>query len=492
MKSIKSDNSTNWKTFLLMLIIPGLAVFTSGCDEGILDVPPYGQTTSEDFWRNADDAEAAVNAIYAPLATGNLWGHRINTLLGIPEDDQYRAGDHGVHSDIENFTYDSSHPYFDSTWRSMYEIINRSNDILINVPDINMDQGLKNRILGEAYFMRGFSYWYLSKLFGGMPLILEQDVIDNNFNKPRATLEQTQNQIESDLQQAAELLHLTHSGNNVGRPNKGSAWGYLTKLYVFQERFQDAITAGNQVINGPYPLAQSFEDNFKIATQYNPEILFTVAGAQGWNAPAHRIYSAPRPWGGWDFHAPLPDLLNEYEDDDPRQGYSIMRPGDVFDLGGDRGLTDYTADLSPSTGYHFQKFSEWREAGGLSGDSNIPLMRSAEVYLYVAEAKIRLGQNGDTELNAVLLRSGLAPVNNATMQHIIHERRVELAGENKRHFDLMRWDKANIVDIVAIYGEDRGPFDPPRNFVRPRHYYYAVPQNQIDISGGVLDQNPGH
>src|SRR5690554_1610678 len=106
--------------------------------------------------------------------------------------------------------------------------------------------------------MRGMSYWYLSKLFGGMPLILEQSIINNEFNIPRATLELTQNQIESDFLQAAELLPLTHSGNNIGRPHKGSAWGFLTKLYLFQERFEEAITTGSQVIEGPYPLASNY------------------------------------------------------------------------------------------------------------------------------------------------------------------------------------------------------------------------------------------
>jgi hypothetical protein len=76
------------------------------------------------------------------------------------------------------------------------------------------------------------------------------------------------------------------------------------------------------------------------------------------------------------------------------------------------------------------------------------------------------------------------------MTELIHERRVELAGENQRHFDLMRWDKANIVDIVALYARDDGPYDAPRNFQRPKHYYFALPQREIDLSKGVLEQNP--
>lgn len=475
--------------FLILMFI-GMALLMNSCDESVLDSTPYGQTTTDNFWRNANDAEAAVNAVYAPLVS--IWGHTIMTLNNIPDDDQFRAGDHGDHPGIENFTYDASLGKLNSAWEAKYEIIQRANGVLINVPGIEMDQTAKNTYLGEAYFLRGFAYWTLAKLFGGVPLILEQDVIDDNFNKARSSLDETYAQIESDFLQAAELLPLQFSGSDVGRAHSGASWGYLTALYVYQERFQDAINAGSQVVNGPYPLSDSFEDNFKVETQYNPEILFTIGSSDGWQRQTNTIYTTPRPWGGWDFQAPLPDLINEFEEGDPRLDYSIMMPGDIFDLGGDRGPTEYTADLSPTTGYHFQKWAAWRAEGGLDVNMNLPMLRTSEVYLYIAEAKIRLGDNGDEELNIVRERAGMSPVTNATMEHIIHERRVELAGEGSRHFDLMRWDKAGIVDIVEIYGEDRGPYDPSRLFIRPKHYLYAIPQNQIDVSGGVLEQNPGH
>ncbi|MCG8388953.1 MAG: RagB/SusD family nutrient uptake outer membrane protein, partial [Cytophagales bacterium] len=162
----------------------------------------------------------------------------------------------------------------------------------------------------------------------------------------------------------------------------------------------------------------------------------------------------------------------------------------MVDLGGDAGMQEYTTDLS-QTGYHFQKFASWRTSGGLDGGQNVPILRSADVYLLVAEAKIRSGQNGDTELNAVRARVGLDPKTNATMEDIIHERRVELAGENQRYFDLLRWDKANIVDIVALLAEDRGNFNPPITFDRNKHYYFAIPQREIDVSNGILEQNDG-
>lgn len=475
-----------------VMMFSALLFSLNSCDESVLDTTPYGQTTTDNFWKTMSDAESAANALYHPLPAENYYGHVETTLINIPSDDEYRAGDHAPHSDLENFTFDPSHSYFNTSWRNKYEVIQRANGILVHVPGMEFDQTLKNRILGEAFFMRGFAYWTLGHMFAGVPLILEEEVRVSEFDKPRNTLEEVYAQVESDFLRAAELLPATHSGSDIGRPNSGAAWGYLSMLYMYQENFQGAIEAGNHVINGPYPLAESFEDNFLVATQYNPEILFTVGSAQGWRTQSHTIYTTPRPWGGWDFQAPLPDLVNSFEEGDPRQGYSIMMPGDIFDLGGDRGLTEYTADLSPTTGYHYQKYAAWREAGGLDQNMNIPLLRASEVYLYVSEAKIRSGQNGDEELNVVRARAGMPAVTNATMQDIIHERRVELAGEGRRHYDLMRWDKAGIVDITAIYGEDRGTYDPPRNFVRPKHYYYPIPQNQIDVSGGILTQNPGY
>ena len=163
----------------------------------------------------------------------------------------------------------------------------------------------------------------------------------------------------------------------------------------------------------------------------------------------------------------------------------------MVDLGGEEGVQEYTADLS-QTGYHFRKYASWRETGGLNAGRNAPLLRSADVYLLVAEAKIRLGQNGDAELNAVRGRTGLDPITGATMDDIIHERRVELAGENERYQDLLRWDKAGIIDIVAMFGQGRGPLKPSRTFQRPKHYYFPIPQREIDLSNGVLTQNDNY
>ncbi|WP_162415856.1 RagB/SusD family nutrient uptake outer membrane protein [Cyclobacterium roseum] len=462
----------------------------AACEDNILETVPYGQSTSSQFWRNGDDAVAAANAMYEPLVNHDFYGHAEHTF-DIPSDDQYRAGDHGEDQAIESFTFDAGNPQLYYSWRHKYEVISRANAVLINVPEISMDQNLKNRTLGEAHFLRGFMYWRFLVIYGGVPLILEEDALANEYNKERASMEEMQAQIAADLLAAAELLPENHDADNVGRAHKGSARGLLAKLYLYQEDFANAIEYGQQVLNGPYPLAENFSDNFRVETQNNPEMLFAIQSLQGWRENNHVIYTTPRPWGGWDFHEPVQDLIDEFEEGDPRLDYTVYQPGDMVDLGGDRGATPYTEDLS-STGYHFRKYSSWRPQGGLNMSHNNPILRTADVYLIVAEAKIRSGLNGDAELNAVRERSGRTPLTNATMEDLIHERRVERAGENQRHQDLIRWDKAGLVDIVALYQKDLGPLKPPRNFERPKHYLFAIPQREIDLSNGVLTQNPGY
>lgn len=467
-----------------------LALFFSSCDSDLLETTPYGESTSASFWRNADDARAAVDAMYVPLRSHDVYGHSENVFDNC-SDDMYRAGDHGYEEAMENFTYDASNDGFRYGWSPKYEMITRANAILINVPTIeDMDEELRTRILGEAHFIRAFGYWRLSVLYGGVPLILEQNVIDGNFNVAKSSLTDVQMQIEDDLIAAVGMLPPSYTGGDIGRASKGSANALLAKLYLYQEKFQETITTGQKVLDGPYELADNFRDNFSPSTENNSEVLFATQGAENWGDSPHFFYTYPRPWGGWDFHNPTQNLVDEFEDGDSRLENSLWKPGDMVDRGA-KGITEYTLGLS-STGYSLNKYATFKADGNVDQGQNIPILRLADVYLMVAEAKIRLNGTGagDSEINRVRgrLSVSLPPVSNAGMTQLIHERRVELFGENQRHQDLMRWDKAGIVDIVAIYGEDRGVYDPVRVFDRNKHYYFPIPQREIDLSNDVLKQ----
>ncbi|MBT1698709.1 RagB/SusD family nutrient uptake outer membrane protein [Fulvivirgaceae bacterium PWU4] len=472
--------------------IIAVLVIIGGCQDNILDSTPYGQITSNQFWRNGDDVVAATNAVYSPLLDEDGFAHTEYTFDN-SSDDMVRAGDHGdSEAQLELFTFNASNSHIANTWATKYEVISRANAVLINAPKVKMDDALRNRCMGEAYFLRGFAYWRLAVIWGDVPVLVEADAIANNFNKAKSSQAEVQAQAEADFLQAAALLPEKHDDTNLGRVTKGSAYGFLTKLYVYQGKWSNAIEAGRKITeNLNYRLAPSFEQNFQLATENNPEILYSLQYEGGWttdDSPA--FYHTPGGLGGWGFHEPIQDLVDEFEPGDPRLGYSIFQPGDEVEMGPN--THTFAVEDTRLTGYAFKKYTNFTDAGDMSQSLNAPWLRSADVYLLVAEAKIRSGQNGDAELNAVRARAGLNPKSNATMTDIMHERRVELAGENDRHQDLMRWDKAGLIDITAHYAKDRGPYKPARTFVKPRHYFYPLPQREIDLSNGVLIQNPNY
>src|SRR5258707_2576470 len=140
--------------------IAGLLLFTAltGCQKNLLESTPYGQVTSNQFWRNGDDVLAATNAIYAPLLDEDGFAHTEYTFDNC-SDDMNRAGDHTDETFIELFTFDASNSHILNTWSTKYEVISRANAVLINAPKVAIDESLRKRYMGEAYFLWGFVYW---------------------------------------------------------------------------------------------------------------------------------------------------------------------------------------------------------------------------------------------------------------------------------------------------------------------------------------------
>jgi hypothetical protein len=486
------------KTIYNKLFIAGVVLLASmsSCDS-ILDVTPKGTYTTATYWRNQSDAVNGVTGIYNILLEEDFTGHAEFTF-DIPSDDEYRAGDHSEDVAIENLTYDAANPQVRFSWKWKYEMINRANSALIYIPKIEgMDETIKNRCLGEARFLRAFAYWRLMLIYGEAPVVSEDDVLTSNYVKPKVSIDSLRSMIQTDLLAAADLLPATYEGSDVGRVSKGTAWGLLCKLYMYWEKLDQAILYGEKVItSGNYNLAPTYLANFTPETSNNPEMLFAVQTSDTWGYSDFTTYHTPREWNGWNFHQPLKGLVDEFEPGDVRKGVSIMSPGDQINIGSS--IATYSAAMS-ETGYHFRKFSWWKPNGGLNYSLKTPLLRTADVALLVAEAKIRtqgVGA-GDKEINMVRKRTGLADVSGAGLAALIHERRCELSGENERHQDLMRWDKAGLIDITTYYnkpklGKGGNILVQPRTFIRPKHYYFPLPQNEIDRSNGVLIQNENY
>lgn len=471
-------------------------IFTS-C-ENFLSADPKGIYTEENYFKNEQSVIDAVTGLYGILITEDFVAFG-DYAWDICSDDMFRAGDHAEKEAIETFTFDAGNAQLKAGWAWKYEMVSRANNILIHLPEMaNINDDIKKRSLGETYFFRAFAYWWLYLPYGEVPIVSKEDAKNANYNKPKASLDEVLGQIEGDLLKAAEYLP---EASEVGRVNKGTAYAYLTQLYMHwscldnnADKLDKAITAGTHVTeNDHYRLSENYQANFRQQTEGLPEMLLYVTSSSTWRNTSTIYYFSPRSLGGWNFFHPLPGLYEEFGND-PRRAMTMWAKGDKIQVG--QKVIDYDPNSS-ETGYHFNKYTTFTNEGLLNFDLLIPLMRSSDVYLLVAEAKIRLSGSGagDKEINAVRTRVGLPPLTNAGPKELIHERRMELAGENRRHFDLVRWDKIGWVDLVKLYADPKASHTTDqgrKNFQRPRNYYFPLPQEEIDKSNGVLIQNSNY
>ena len=507
-----------------------LLVLMAGCNKKPLDQTPTGQYTTGNFWRNQNDVLAGVNGMYNILTTEDWVGHNLY-IFDDQSDDISVEGDHSDFKAIERFNTDPTLQVIYTLWPFAYEQIGRTNNAIIYIPKVPvMDEDIRKRSLGEAYFLRAHAYFELSKIYGEVPIILENNVLSGTYNVAKSSVDSVRGQVEADLLKAVDLLPETYGDADRGRVSKGAAMGLLCKLYMFENNFTKAIQYGNMVItDANYALAPNYTDNFTLGQQEsNSEILFAVwnKNQQIPNVPASAIsqYFTPRAWQGWGFHHPTQNFASEFEADDsirkkatlisvgdslPNQTNLVtIGSGDAYQMfAGMEGQS--TGRLLPSmstTGYFIRKYAAYLPdgSGGIDFDLKQPILRTSDVYLLVAEAKIRLNGpgSGDAEINAVRTRAKLVPVTNAGMTQLIHERRVELGGENIRWQDVLRWDKAGIINLDTIVGKPKAasplpPYNgivtiPARTFIRPKHYYMPIPQEIIDESKGVITQNPNY
>ncbi len=484
------------KKYILLLAI--ISMFS--CNK-ILNQEPIGSRTDVDYWQTEADMVDALAGTYSLWATRELGMHDL--FFDNQCDDHWRAGDHAEDEDIETFNTVLTNYKIQDTFVYKYEIISRANGIIINGPKVKklgkISDESYNTIMGEAYFLRAYAYYRLYVIHGQVPIIKEENVIANNYKVAKCESPEVLSAfIIADLEKAAGLLPMH---NVASRVSKGAAWAVMTSVYMHgakeyanAEFLNKAITTGKQVIDN-YPLADSYLSLFRTGNDKLPENLFLMMNDMEWiNQEVMSKHRGPRPWGMYGFQEPITDLVNEFEPGDIRKHVTLVSNGDSVKQG-PLGWFIHTSDLS-NTGHSYRKYMDWRESdGNYNHGINIPFVRAGDTYLLVAEAKIRLNGAGagDAEINKVRLRTGLAPVSGADIQALIHESRCELAGENFRWQNLLRWDKAGIINLVTFISkpEKLFPADIGRSiFKRPKNYYQPLPQQVIDNSDGVLVQNP--
>lgn len=494
----------NKKHYLQKASVLGmLAVFivVAGCNKKFLDIPPQGQQPSQQFWKNDADAAKAVNAMYANLHEWKNIAFASIAIESLGSDDAEKGSspsDATFLNKFNDFTATSTEGQILDFWTGEYQTINFANQVLDNVPGITMDANLKARYLAEAKFIRAYAYFRLVNAFGDVPLRLKVPKDALEYNIPRTPKAAVWKAIEQDLNDAASVLPQSYGPADLGRVTKGAALALHAKAAMYQKKWSDVLNYTNQVMGLGYSLFPDYEKLFRTQNKNSPESIFEIQCQRiiGNPAASNSQYSQVQGvrgsvGGGWGFNVPTKDLVNEFEPGDPRLNATIIFRGTVTPEG----------DAIPAAGdnpmYNMKSyvpFSQYMSGYNEGADQNKQVIRYAEVLLMNAEANNELG-NTSAALASLEMVRARARANSAnpatTLPKVItidqaqlrtaiwHERRVELAMEFDRFFDLIRQGRA-----ATVLG--------PLGFKAGKNEVWPIPQNEIDLSAGLLTQNPGY
>lgn len=469
-----------------------------GCKKSFLDVNPAGNVAASQFWRNQADATQAVSAMYANLHEWSNIAFAPIAVESMGSDDVNKGStppDAAFMNDFHNFSANSGEGQISDFWGGEYKTINFANQILDNVPGIAMDDALKARYLAEAKFIRAWCYFRLVRAFGDVPLRLSVPKDASEYNIPRTPKAMVWAAIETDLTDAAGVLPQSYPAADVGRITKGAALALHAKAAMYQQKWADVLTYTNQVMALGYSLFPNYEQMFRTNNKNNSESIFEIQCMLVPNNPdaSNSQYSQVQgvdgiTGGGWGFNVPSADLAAAYEAGDPRRDATI-----IF-----RGETTPEGDVIPASGnssMYNQKsyvpFSQYVSGFNEGCQQNKIALRYADVLLMNAEANNELGNSAEALVSLELVRARARGANNAILPKVTttdqtalrtaiwKERRVELALEFDRYFDVIRQGRA-----AAIFG--------PRGWKAGKNEVWPLPQNEIDLSAGTLTQNPGY
>ena len=456
------------------------------CKKSFLDLTPSSSITPNTFFKTSTDAITAVDGCYAANQSTNLYGDGFQVLMEERGDnvlDLDISGGSGVNYKIAHFIEDDGNSLLQSAWQTLFNGIFRCNTVLNNIDPINMDSTLKNRVRGEARFLRALNYFNLVRLWGAVPVLTTTVSASEALNLKRDDVTTVYAQIESDLSFAAANLPSSYTGSDVGRVTSGAANGLLGKVYLYEKKYSNASSLLQQVINsGVFSLLPNIADVFSDSEKYNAEILFAVRYASGVVGQTHAF------WFTDNNNLPTIDssIVNAYSAGDLRKTLTdAIKPAGL-------GFT------GP------RKFIDVPDATSNSGE-DFPVLRYADILLMQAEAMNEQGYSAATSsgsafdyLNQVRQRAGLSGLSSTDLpdqtsfrNEVYLQRRLELAFECDRWFDLVRTGNA-ISAIGADVGKEVVTGTPI--VIDAHQFIYAIPATELSIINNPTNfpQNPGY
>lgn len=489
----------------------GLLLLSYSCSEDFLTVDPKGLPLVDNYYKDESEAFSALVAAYDIMGKQSKGFENMITMLNAGSDDFYAGGGGpgdgaGIHG-FDNYKLDKiTMPR--SYWGDFFQGIARANILLLKLPEVNMSDAKKVRFAAEAKALRGYYYFELVRTFRNLPLILTPISPAEGYKSTQVSPEEIYAQIEKDLIEAkAGLPNKVDTATEGGRFSKGAVQALLGKVYLYEGKNSLAASEFADVNGTPggtsmygYKLLSKFSDLWVISNKFNSEAIIEIMHTDKSNADwgfwgggadegnSVNIMVGPRGYGredltlpdyvsGWSFNPVTPSLYNAMKGD-PRFESTIF---DVLPLVAS-GAAEY-AKGDQDTGYFLKKFmplnSDTSSGGGataLNYKQDTYAIRLADTYLMEAEALGGTGARAQALLDAVRARVGLGSVP-VSLDAIANERRLELAGEGHRWFDLVRTGKA--ATVLASSG-----------FVAGKNEIWPIPQK--DLENTQLVQNPNY
>ncbi len=408
----------------LGIITTLLVVLVVGCTDEFLTKNPRGQRTLANFYTSADDAIQATNATYEQMRNfdhpDGFWSsvHYIWWLgmTDIASDDANKGTEPTDGTDvgrIDDLIYNPSEGVFNGVWDWYYRIIFRANSAITNIPNIDMDETDRDRLVAENKFIRAYSYFFLVRAWGGVPLVTEP-LEPSEFDQPRASVQEVYVQIEQDLVDAVQALppKSQYPGSQVGRATRGAAQGLLAKVHLFQEEYEDALRLAEEVITSPdYSLQQRYDEIFTAIGENGAGSLFEIQAAAVPDLSGRITISnvqgiRGQPNLGWGFVSPERDLMDDYEPGDPRMQSTVLFVHETLPQGPEDVVRDNPAMIDER--YNQKTFRPTDQPGGnLNSGTNLRRLRYSDVLLIAAEAAYHTGDMGKAQnyLNMVRERA---------------------------------------------------------------------------------------
>lgn len=463
----------------IAILMVAVLFFSSCSDE--LDLVPITERAANNFYSTEPEQETAIAGVYAQLQNGGLYGLDLIGVGEISAEDAFEeiaANDGGRFGQLDDFSTNPGNDLVGDIWRESYEGIQRVNVVLSRMDDIEYEEAaLKSIRIGEMRFVRALLYYNLVRLYGDVPLVLEETVNPSDFfGQGRTAVTEVYTQIETDLNEAIQLLPVEKGS---GRPAKGAAQALLADVQMTLGNYDLAVSNLAAVVNaGTYSLAPTTSQIFGVANENNSEVVFEVQFASGVNGNTEGSPAASqfRPSGttanAKGHNLPSSEFVSLYEEEDTRQ-------------------TDYIGLDADANPFYFSLKYEVSPTGINDGGSDYYVIRYTDVILKYAEALNETGATNEAiqYLNQVRNRAGLpnttASTQEAVKTAIEMERRLEFIGEGHRWFDLKRYGTA--VETMNIWFAANGR----KIVINENNLVLPVPQSQIDTDPAII-QNTGY